>query len=267
MSALKNDPSGLNTVSDIVSDSKTAAMIALFTDFGEAGPYVGQMKGAIYREYPEATVIDLLADAPAHNPRAAAYLLAALVGEFPKATVFLCVVDPGVGDPARRAAAVSVDGQWFIGPDNGVFNVIASRGSAVRWWDINWRPERLSATFHGRDLFAPVAARVARGDQPPGETVPLADRIIPDWPKDLPEIIYIDHFGNAITGMRASVLDSTHDIRLGEKLIKNARTFSAVPSGQAFWYENSNGLVEIAVNQGRADRILKLAIGDKLHIV
>lgn len=242
-------------------------MIALVTDFGAAGPYTGQMKAAIHRELPQAVVIDLLADAPAHNPRAAAYLLAALPSAFPAGTVFLCVVDPGVGDPGRRPAAVAVDGQWFVGPDNGLFNVLAMRGRDVKWWDITWRPSHLSASFHGRDLFAPVAARIARGEAPPGTPCAVADRLLLDWPQDLAEIVYIDHFGNAITGLRAATLSAEARLVLRRRQLARAHTFSAVPVGQAFWYENANGLVEIAVNQGRADEMLGASIGDKVHIV
>lgn len=243
------------------------AMIALFTDFGAAGPYTGQMKAVIHRECPGAAIVDLLADAPTHDPRAAAYLLAALVPEFPEGTVFLCVVDPGVGDPARRPAAVSIDGQWFVGPDNGLFNVVAERGRAVEWWDIDWRPARLSASFHGRDLFAPLAARLARGDAVPGTVCPLQDRILPGWPQDLAEIVYIDHFGNAMTGLRAAKLDAMRCLELNGTAIAHARTFSAVPVGRAFWYENANGLAEIAVNQGRAQQALAVAVGDKVRVV
>jgi len=244
-----------------------SAMIALFTDFGAAGPYVGQMKAAIYRELPQATLIDLMADAPVHNPRAAAYLLAALPREFPAGTVFLCVVDPGVGDPGRRPAAVAIDGRWFVGPDNGLFNVLAMRGTDVQWWDITWRPPRLSDSFHGRDLFAPVAARIARGEAPPGTACALQDRLLPGWPRDLAEIVYIDHFGNAITGIRASELSDERCLQLQDRRVVRGRTFSAVPEGQAFWYENANGLAEIAVNRGRADEVLGAEIGAKVHIV
>jgi len=242
-------------------------MIALFTDFGATGPYLGQMKAAIYRELPQAVIVDLLADAPVHNPRAAAYLLAALPQAFPAGSVFLCVVDPGVGDPGRRPAAVSVDGQWFVGPDNGLFNVLAMRGKDVQWWDITWSPPRLSASFHGRDLFAPVAARIARGEAPPGVSCAVADRLLPGWPSNLAEVIYIDHFGNAVTGMRASTLSDEQYLQLRDHRIDHARTFSAVPVGQAFWYENASGLAEIAVNRGRADAALSAAIGDPLRVV
>src|SRR5688572_23638495 len=100
-------------------------MIALFTDFGVNGPYVGQMKAVLARAAPGVAVIDLLHDAPAFNPRASAYLLAALAREFAEGAVLLCVVDPGVGT-TRRPLVARLDGRWFVGPDNGLFNVAAA---------------------------------------------------------------------------------------------------------------------------------------------
>lgn len=240
------------------------SMIVTFTDFGGDGPYLGQMKAVLQRDAPGHPVIDLFTNAPGYNPRAAAYLLAAYADEFPNHAVFLAVVDPGVGDPARRPAAVRVDGRWFVGPDNGLFNVVAARGAEVVWWDIEWRPARLSVSFHGRDVFAPVAARLARGEPPPGVRRELAERLLPDWPADLAEIVYIDHFGNAMTGTRAAGLGDTVRVQVRGSGVGRARTFSAVPPGAAFWYENANGLVEIAVNQGRADHALELAVGDRV---
>lgn len=241
-------------------------MIVLFTDFGGAGPYLGQMKAVLYRHAPARSVVDLFADAPRHNPYAAAYLLAAYVDEFPVDAVFLCVVDPGVGDPARRAAAVRIDGRWFVGPDNGLFNVVAARGRHVEWWDIDWRPARLSASFHGRDLFAPVAARLACGETPPGVRRALDERLLPDWPAELAEIVYIDHFGNAMTGLRAGRLDAGAGVYVGNRFLPRARTFSEVPVGTAFCYGNANGLLELAVNQGRADALVGVAVGEPVRV-
>jgi len=241
-------------------------LIILFTDFG-IGPYTGQMTAVLRREAPEVPVVELFADAPRHNPRAAAYLLAAYIDEFPPGTVLLCVVDPGVGDFARRAAAVRVDGRWLVGPDNGLFNVAATRAAETEWWDIEWRPPQLSASFHGRDLFAPVAARLARGEAPPGVRRALAERVQPGWPADLGEIIYIDHFGNAMTGLRARSVAADARLAVHEHVLARARTFSSVPVGAAFWYENANGLIEFAVNQGRANRLLKLAVGAIVDII
>ena len=155
-------------------------MIVLFTDFGLEGPYIGQMQAVLCRETPRIPVVNLCADVPCHEPRAAAYLLAAYAVEFPEGSVFLGVVDPGVGGE-RAAVVVRADGRWYVGPDNGLFNVVAMRAGAVEWWDITWRPARLSASFHGRDLFAPVAARIARGEPPPGDPCAVAERIDGGW--------------------------------------------------------------------------------------
>ena len=131
-----------------------AQMIFLFTDFGIVGPYVGQMKAVLARRAPQATVIDLMHDAPAYGPKFAAYLLAALAGELPSDAIVLGVVDPGVGDAQRRPVVLEAAGRRFVGPDNGLFAVAALRAEDPRWWEITWRPEHLSNTFHGRDLFA-----------------------------------------------------------------------------------------------------------------
>lgn len=240
-------------------------MIVLFTDFGLDGPYTGQMKAVLRREAPVVEIIDLFANAPAGNPKAAAYLLAAYATWFPAGGIFLCVVDPGVGS-ARAPLMIEADGRWYVGPDNGLFEIVLRRATASRVLAITWRPEKLSSSFHGRDLFAPVAARLAKGETPAGRAhSPLRQS---DWPDDLAEIIYLDHYGNALTGLRASIItkNTTLAIASGRK-IAPAETFSSVPEGEAFWYENSNGLVEIAVNRGRADASLGLAIGSPVSIM
>ena len=241
-------------------------MIVLFTDFGLEGPYTGQVKAVLHRSAPGVPVIDLFADAPAANPKAAAYLLAAYAAWFPAGTVLLCVVDPGVGG-ARTPILVESDDRWYVGPENGLFELVRRRGRAVRTWAIDWRPEALSASFHGRDLFAPVAADIARGDRP--VTTPRVDEAgrIPEWPDDLAEIVYLDHYGNALTGLRASTLQPSARLALSGQTLSRARTFGDVPQGEAFWYENSNGLAEIAVNAGRADAALGLSIGTPVAIL
>lgn len=240
-------------------------MIVIATDFGFEGPYMGQMRAVLAREAPGVPVIDLFADLPAFGIQAAAYLLAAYVGEFPAGTIFLCVVDPGVGSE-RRVAVVRADGCWFVGPDNGLFNVVAQRAADLQWWDIDWRPERLSHSFHGRDLFAPVAARLARGDAVPGQAVEPATRLLTGWPTELFEIIYMDRFGNLITGIRASSVQRGESLEVGNRYLQRATTFSDVEWGDAFWYANANGLVEIAVNQGRANEVLGLKVGDSVRL-
>ena len=241
-------------------------MIVLFTDFGSSGPYVGQVKAVLERHAPEVPVVDLFADAPAHDVEAAAYLLAAYAASFDERDVLLCVVDPGVGTDARAPAVVRADGRFFVGPDNGLFNVIAQRALTLAWWEITWRPEHLSASFHGRDLFAPVAARLARDGVVPGVEVDAAARIRPRWPADLARIVYIDRFGNAVTGLRVATLELGAAIEAGGQTLSFARTFGAAAEGAAFWYENANGLVEIAVNRRRAADALGLGLGDPVTV-
>jgi S-adenosylmethionine hydrolase len=224
------------------------------------------MKAVLHQMAPAVPAIDLFADAPMGNPKASAYLLAAYAAWFPVGTVFLCVVDPGVGGP-RPAIVLETDGRWYVGPGNGLFELVRRRAIKTRSWDIDWRPERLSASFHGRDLFAPVAAMLALGEPPPGQPRGgEADRRA-DWPDDLCEIVYVDHFGNAMTGLRAAVLPPDARLAAAGHILERERTFSDRPPGSAFWYENSNGLAEIAVNQGRADRDLGLATGIPVEIV
>lgn len=237
-------------------------MIVLFTDFGVASPYIGQMKAVLSQYSPETNVIDLFSDAPRYDPRAAAYLLAAYTDEFPLDSVFLCVVDPGVGS-ARRPIIMRANGRWFVGPDNGLFNVIASRSQSVKFWEINWQPTSLSSSFHGRDLFAPVAARLSRGETPPGDLLDKESVILTDWPEELAQCIYIDHFGNVITGLRANSIGNTRVIINGHTLSR-ATTFSDVPQGDLFWYENANGLAELAANQAHAANLLNIKPGDEV---
>jgi len=236
-------------------------MLVLFDDFGWEGPYAGQVKAVLHGLAPQVPVIDLMHDAPVYEPRGAGYLLAALTPEFPPDAVFLAVVDPGVGS-ARLPLVVRAGGHWFVGPDNGLFDAVAKHARSFQCWQINWQPERLSRSFHGRDLFAPVAARLALGETP--ETIgcePL-QRNLADVPQDWPRVIYADHFGNLITGIRASRMRHKKTIAVAGYVISRAGTFSDVKKGEAFWYENSNGLVEIAVNQGYADEELEIEIGD-----
>ena len=160
---------------------------------------------------------------------------------------------------------VEADGRRYVGPDNGLFEIVLRRSAAGGARRITWTPPRLSASFHGRDLFAPVAAKLASGAEVPTEalTDPRVRR--PEWPDDLAEIIYIDHFGNAMTGLRAALLADDTVLVAGNRRISHARIFSEVATGEAFWYENANGLAEIAVNRGRADA-LGLAVGTPIAI-
>jgi len=237
-------------------------MILAFTDFGAEGPYLGQMEAVLRINAPNILVINLVSNAPPGQPSLAGYLLAALAGQFPEGSVFLCVVDPGVGGE-RLPVALRADGRWFIGPDNGLLNTVAAQAEAADWHVITWRPAALSASFHGRDLFAPVAARIALGDVSglDGWAGPELRR----WPADNAAIVYFDHYGNAITGWRYRDELAGKILRVNGWRIAQARTFSDQPGGAPFWYRNSMDLVEIAVNLGRADTSLRLDLGQAVY--
>jgi hypothetical protein len=234
-------------------------MILTFTDFGPAGPYLAQMTAAVLKRAPDARVLHLMSDAPRFRPVPAGYLLAHYVGDFPSGSIVLGVVDPGVGT-ARDSILVHAGERWFVGPDNGLFMPALNLAGGGAAWRIDWQPARLSASFHGRDLFAPVAAWLAEGRAPPGQPVDPAALVGADLPLDRDAVIYIDTYGNAITGRRADSLPETAILRVRDTEIPAARTFADVPVGTPLWYRNANDLVEIAVNQGRADTALGLDI-------
>ena len=230
-------------------------LIVLFTDFGPAGPYLGQMEAVLRQRAPSATIINLISDAPVANPRSSAYLLAALRASFPAQTIFLAVVDPGVGG-ARMPVVVRADDQIFVGPENTLFNTVVRQSTDSDWRQIIWQPEIVSNTFHGRDLFAPIAADLVNGSADAKLQVVKSPESLVHWPADLSEIVYIDHYGNAMTGLRFRP-----EMTARQLVCNQAESFSAVNKQQAFWCRNSSNLVEIAVNQGRAQETLDLTIG------
>jgi S-adenosylmethionine hydrolase len=240
-------------------------MIGLLTDFGTRDPYLGQMHAVLAQEAPDVPVVDLWHSLPNFDARAGAYLLPAYARGLPPGSVYVCVVDPGVGS-SRPAVALELDGDWYVGPDNGLFAVLWRRARTRQCHVIDWRPAEMSASFHGRDLFAPVAALLARGQHPAMHEAKLKAHG-DAWPEELQEVVYIDHYGNAITGMRAAAIKQKGSLQLANRLVPHAETFSDAPREQAFWYENSNGLVEIAVNSGCAEQGLGLHLGDEFAVI
>jgi S-adenosylmethionine hydrolase len=238
-------------------------MIVLFTDFGVRDPYVGQVKARLAERAPEQQVIDLLHEVPDFNPHAGAHLLAALASGFPPGSVFLAVVDPGVGTP-RDAVVVQAGGHWFVGPDNGLLSVVVARHADTRLWRITWQPAALSATFHGRDLFALIAADIARGEFPETKLASIAQLNVEFDVGDLARVIYIDHYGNAWTGVR-DVPKNARVTAAGE-LFKHSDSFGFVGKGEGFWFINSVGLLELAVNRGSAAAAFGLKVGDAVQV-
>lgn len=238
-------------------------MIVLFTDFGVRDPYVGQVKARLAEHAPGQQVVDLLHEAPDFNPHAGGHLLAAFAPGFPPGSVFLTVVDPGVGTP-RDAVVVLAGGRWFVGPDNGLLSIVAARHSDTRQWRVDWQPETLSATFHGRDLFAPIAADIARGEFPTAKLT-QTDRLAVEFDaEDLARVIYIDHYGNAWTGIRGAPKDAR--VSAAGELFRHSESFGFVGKGEGFWFVNSVGLLELAVNRGSAATAFGLTVGDPVQV-
>jgi S-adenosylmethionine hydrolase len=162
---------------------------------------------------------------------------------------------------------LQADRRWYVGPDNGLLSVVTARAAEARLWSRLWRPAELSNSFHGRDLFAPVAARIAADGLPPGHLRPLPSLAESFGADDVAEIIYIDHYGNACTGIRGAHAPRDGLLLAAEKSIYGARVFGDVPRGTLLWHANSHGLVEIAANRGSAAQVLGLQVGDRVNWV
>jgi len=219
-------------------------------------------------------IIDLFHDVPAHDVKAGSVLLAAHAADYPPGSVFVCVVDPGVGSKARKPGAVFAGGRWFVGPLNGLFEHVLRRwpesdgqGDA-KAFEITWQPTHLSASFHGRDLFAPIAAKLALAGLQTEGLVELDLHTVrhPEFADDVAEVIYVDDFGNMFTGVRWISLGDEDQIEVLGWVLPRARTFSDVEAGTLFIYQNAVGLVEIAANLANAQKILDIGPGTRLII-
>lgn len=239
--------------------------IALLTDFGD-GPYTGQMQLTLAALAKPAVVVPLVSDLVPFRPDLAAYLLPGLMRRMPPRTLYLCVVDPGVGS-SREVLAARVGDDWLVGPDNGLLVPSLRCDPQARIFRVLWRPPTLSDSFHGRDLFAPIAAAIAVGRLPDAARVDLSALYGADWPATSNKICYVDVYGNLISGLWADAIPRDCLLRVADLDIGFARTFCEVPAGTPFWYRNAFGLLEIAANQARADRLLTVTAGDALTLV
>lgn len=237
---------------------KVARPIFLFTDFSRLGPYVGQLHAVIAALNPGLRVFDLMHDAPQMRPDLAAWLLPPFTLPLPGDAVILAVVDPGVGG-RREALIVEAGGRSFVGPDNGLLARLPGITGVSR---ILWRPDGLSNSFHGRDLFAPVAARLALGRAVNSESLPVP---VPTRSGDeRARVVYVDAYGNLMTNLDPAAMWDETALRLAGVPVPHAGTFCEVPSGTPFWYVNSQRMVEIACREDSASRRLALALGDEL---
>lgn len=244
-------------------------IITLVTDFGTADSYVAEVKGRLLSLAPDATLVDITHAIEPGDIAAGAWVLGRAWPVFPRGTVHLAVVDPGVGT-ARRALAVAAGGHWFTGPDNGVLD------SAVRAQDAQAvalpLPGGASATFHGRDVFAPTAAALARGralaelGSPAPDPVRLA---VPDPRREgrtiVGQVVYVDRFGTLVTNIPGARLDPAGTVRVGPHDLALRTTFGAVAAGEPLALIGSGGMLEIAVRDGRADAVLGLSRGAEVR--
>lgn len=236
-------------------------MILTFTDFGHNGPYLGQIEVVLHRLAPNVPVVHLMADAPRFRPVGGGYLLAALTADVPAGAVFL----GGVGD-ASDGVIMHSGGSWFVGPDNGLFDAVAARTPDSKWWTIEWRPGYESVGFQGRDIFAPVAAWLSLGMNPEAAGGVPATRDTGHCSTGLAEIIYIDGFGNAATGIRGSELNADATVTVAGRVLFKAQSYQSAGAGELFWYINSDGLAEIAAGGASAAKMLGLGIGDAIAV-
>lgn len=241
-------------------------VVYFFSDFGLHGPYAGQVE-AVIAHRTQAYFINLLSNAPAADPYRSSYLLAALYEELPvKKGYFLAVIDPGVGS-SRQVITFQIGKMTFLGPDNGLFSRLIARHDVRKVALLEYPSQRISNSFHARDWFAPELVKLINGEAMDFQFLASSELIGTDWPVTLEEIIYIDHYGNLITAVPAKGISRETKIRLGEKQISYARTFSEVPPGSLFWYENSMGLLEIAANGASASQLTGVDIGSEIHFI
>lgn len=255
---------------------QASGVITITTDFGHQGPFVGVMKGRIYSRLPTARIVDLTHEILVHWPAEAGFWLARSFHYFPPGTVHVAVVDPGVGT-ARDIVAVSLAEHVFLAPDNGLLAPLVARAEGARITRVDpqslarYSITRPSATFHGRDIFAPLAAELAAGRCRPEDLGAEVATLVPSWVEDASGddsavsgvVITLDHFGNLITN-----IDAHWVIRMGSPRVYAAnhswpllRTYGDVKPGEYLALVNSFGVVEIARAEQSAAEGLGLSRG------
>lgn len=251
-------------------------LITLFTDFGTADGYVAEMKGVLYELAPTADVVDLSHDVPAHAVEHARLALARYWRRFPTGTIHLVVVDPGVGSE-RAALAVASEGRFLVGPDNGVLSpaLLAGDARAVRLMV----PPHAAPTFHGRDVFAPAAAHLARGVSPARFGNLIQDHLKADFAR--PErtgkrtwagcVLKVDRFGNLITNFHVddfpTALERPRVLLAGVRGVEKAvENYAEGGFGEPVVIAGSSGYLEVAVNQGSAAKLLGCVAGSVVEL-
>lgn len=265
-------------------DEVTVSIITLLSDFGLSDPYVAEMKAIILSIHPRVFIVDITHNITKFNIRVGAFVLASAAPYFSARSIHVAVVDPGVGTK-RRAIIVETKRSYYVGPDNGLVMLAAQREGIRHVYHVNnpqYMLPRISRTFHGRDIFAPVAAHLAKGS-PPSEFGPeIKDYSFPEFAKPrvrkgclIGEVLYIDDFGNVVTNLLEKDLKKMdmHDecalcVRLNDKMLtlRLCSAYGQVPAGTPLAIIGSSDFLEVSVNQGSASRMFKVKIGDSLQV-
>ena len=251
------------------------ARVTLLTDFGTSDGYVGAMKGVIAAIFPGVTIDDVSHDVPFGAVSAGALTLARYWNRYPPGTVHLVVVDPGVGTE-RRALAAEADRRFLVAPDNGILSRVLDAATSFRAVSVEnsaFLPEERSATFHGRDIFAPVAAYLARGVHLARFGSALSDpHYMPEpgvrWEGEaiIGEVVSRDGFGNLVTNLPATSVDEASGVEIQGKTIPVVRTYGDLPPESLAAVVNSDGRVEVAARDSSAAKLLKADVGTRVRI-
>jgi len=244
-------------------------IVTLTTDFGLRDAYVAEMKGCILSLCPNAVLVDISHQIPAGDIQEGAFVLARAAGSFPPAAVHLAVVDPGVGG-TRRALAVESSRFRAVGPDNGLLTPFLDGVQAVALNPAGAQGRAPAATFHGRDLFAPAAARLARGDALASLGGPVVDALVRLPGATGPCVLHVDRFGNCVTNIdpRQVPPGGSWSVQAGDRHISlRVSTYCEAPAGEPVLILGSDGRMEIALRGGSAAGTLNLARGDRLEVI
>lgn len=252
-------------------------IIALLTDFGTRDYFVGAMKGVILSVNRDATIVDITHEIAPQKINSASFILQNCYADFPAKTIFVAVVDPGVGSK-RRAILVETEKYFFIAPDNGLLNFVFEKAENYKVFEISreiFFHQPVSRTFHGRDIFAPCAAHLSVGVEPSefggkiNDFVVLAKRNPKRISKSITEaeLVFIDRFGNLITNLKAEDLPDKFYLEINNRKIAKLRGFFAeAEPGELFMIMGSAGFLEIAVFQNSAKDLLNAEIGQKIFV-
>lgn len=227
-------------------------IIYFFTDFGPEGIYTGQMEARLIDNMPNVRVIELMNNVPAYQVGYGAILLDALEKQLPDGYCILAVIDPGVGSE-RKPVIIETERGLLVGPDNGLFSRFIAQEKFAGVYEIPFDRHSVSSSFHGRDVFAPAVIEYYNDSFDSFRSIDPAQLLQLNGLDTLDEVIYLDHFGNAMTSICATNVTQEQVFVVDDKSVSFARTFSSGPENALFWYRNSLGLVEIAVNQGKPD--------------